>query len=63
MTTINELKELDAKATSAIDNLKHNQGQLDMDGCMVSVSRQAVYETNALYLFLVVVTVRVVDLE
>ena len=45
MTIFKELKELDAKATSAIDNLKHNQGQLDMDGCMVSVSRQAVDET------------------
>ena len=47
MTTLKELKELDAKATIAIDNLKHNQGQLDMDGCMVSVSRQAVCETIA----------------
>lgn len=47
MTTLKELKELDAKAASALDNLKHNQGQLDMDGCIVSVSRQAVDETIA----------------
>lgn len=29
----------------AIENLKSNQRQLDMDGCEVGVSRQAVEET------------------
>lgn len=33
------------KPYDAIDNLKTNQSQLDMDGCMVAVSRQALEET------------------
>lgn len=33
---------------AAIDNLKTNQKQLDVDGCMVGVSRQALDETLAL---------------
>jgi hypothetical protein len=32
----------------AIENLKTNQKQLDADGCMVGVSRQALDETLAL---------------
>ena len=30
---------------AAIENLKSNQEQLDMDGCRVAVSRQALEET------------------
>lgn len=33
----------------AIANLRSNQRQLDADGCMVGVSRQALDETLALY--------------
>lgn len=33
---------------AAIENLKTNQQQLDADGCMVGVSRQALDETLAL---------------
>jgi len=33
----------------AIENLKTNQKQLDADGCMVGVSRQALDETLTLF--------------
>lgn len=33
----------------AVENLKTNQRQLDMDGCEVGVSRQALDETLASY--------------
>ena len=35
--------------SAASDNLKSNQRQLDMDGCEVGVSRQAVDETTTQY--------------
>lgn len=35
--------------TAASENLRSNQEQADMDGCMVKVSRQAVGETLAQY--------------
>jgi len=35
--------------SAASDNLRANQRQLDMDGCEVGVSRQAVEETLAEY--------------
>jgi hypothetical protein len=38
------LAYIDGIYKGAIDNLKHNQRQLDMDGCEVGVSRQALEE-------------------
>lgn len=35
--------------SAASDNLRNNQEQCDLDGCMVKVSRQAVEETLAEY--------------
>lgn len=35
--------------SAASDNLRNNQKQLDADGCMVGVSRQAVGETLVEY--------------